>query len=502
MSLSRRSVLGTVLAAGLTPHVVKSADGNILRIGYGGLPREKGNPFSNIQTPSILVTGGVFDGLTRFRRDGSIKPWLATAWEPVNALIWRFKLRDDVIFSNGKPFDADSVVHTVEYLAGPGPQTEGMRRDMRFLAGAKALDKYTVEIETKAPVPMFPRYAAVLLIVESEAWQSMDVEQFKDTPVGTGPLRIEEWEPARCITRANRTSWRPLAIDGVDFTVLPDVSSRIQALLSGGLDVAYQLAPEDFPTVESIGGSIASVKDGATTTIMLHFQRKPGSPLQDVRVRRALNHAVDKQTIVDVLLGGRTVLATQSTVREAYGYDPSLKPFAYDPEKAKALLTEAGYGGGFDMTLQTAGGGTNGWLVVQRVADDLSRVGVRVEVTQLPVNQFLLSFVRDRIEADAFTLQWGTYPILDAIQTTNINSCRKPSPWYCDRTIQPVIEAAWVETDPDKALALRHQVMRHYHEQLPCIYLHENIAFQGIHPRISGYRQTFGYIDFENVRIS
>lgn len=486
----------------MTPSLARSADEKILRIGYGGLPREKGNPFSNIQTPSILVTGGIFDGLTRFGPDGSMRPWLATAWEAVNDLTWRFKLRDDVVFSNGKPFDAGSVVHTVEYLAGPGPMTEGMRRDMRFLAGAKALDKYTVEIETKAPVPMFPRYAAVLLIVEPEAWQSMSVEQFKETPVGTGPLRVEGWESARCITRTNRTSWRTMAIDGVDFTVLPDVSSRIQAILSDGLDVVYQLAPEDFPTIESIGGSIASFKDGATTTVMLNFQKNPDSPLADKRVRHALNHAVDKQTIVDVLMGGQTVLATQSSVREAYGYDPTLEPYAYDPDRAKALLAEAGYPDGFDMTLETSGGGTNGRSVIQRIADDLSRVGVRVEIEQTPVNQFLLSFVRDRIEADAFSLQWGTYPILDAIQMTNINSCRKPSPWYCDRTFQPVIEAAWVETDPDKAIALRHQVMRHYHDQVPCIYLHENIAFQGVHPRVSGYRQTFHYIDFENVRIS
>ncbi len=452
--------------------------------------------------PSILLTGGVFEGLTRFNRDGSIAPWLATDWEAVNDLTWRFKLRDDVVFSNGNRFDAGSVVHTVNYLVGPGPQTEGLRRDFRFLSGAKTVDTYTVDIETKNPVPMFPRYAAVLLIVEPEAWQSMGVEQFKLTPVGTGPLTIEDWEPARCITRINRRSWRSLAIDGVDFMVLPDVSSRIQAILSDGLDVAYQLAPEDFPTIEGYGGSIASVKDGATTTVMLQFEEGRDTPLQDVRVRHALNHAVDKQTIVDVLMGGQTVLATQATVREAYGYDPALKPYTYDPDKAKTLLAEAGYADGFDMTLETSGGGTNGWLVVQRVADDLGRVGVKVDIRQKPVMRFLLDFVRDRIDTDAFTLQWGSYPILDAIQMTNINSCRKSSPWYCDRTIQPVIEAAWVETDPDKALALRHQVMRHYHDVAPCIYLHENMAFQGLHPRVSGFRQTFGYIDFENIRIS
>lgn len=500
--LNRRTFVGASLSSAAVSRRARSADEKILRIGYGGLPREKGDPFSNIQTPSILVTGGIFDGLTRFNRDGSIKPWLATTWKAVDDLTWRFTLRDDVVFSNGKPFDAGSVEHTVNYLTGPGPQTEGMRRDMRFFDGAKAIDKFTVDIRTKTPVPMFPRYAAVLLIVEPDAWQSMGTAQFKETPVGTGPLRVEGWEAARCITRTNRASWRPMAIDGVDFIVLPDVSSRIQAILSDGLDVAYQLAPEDFPTIESIGGSIASVKDGASTTIMLQYQNGRDTPLSDIRVRHALNHAVDKQTIVDVLMGGETVIATQSTVREAFGYDPSLKPYAYDPGRAKALLTEAGYPDGFDMVIETSGGGTNGWLVVQRVADDLARVGVRADVQQKPTMRFLLDFVRGRIEADAFTLQWGTYPILDCINTTNINSCRKADPWYCDETIQPIIEAAWIETDEDKALALRHQIMRHYHEQAPCIYLHENMAFQGVAPRVSGYRQTFGYIDFENIRIA
>ena len=501
MKTTRRLFLGSTFAASVFNSSAHSADDRTLRIGLGGLPIEKGNAFSNVQTPSILLTGGIFDGLTRLNKDGSISPWLATSWEARDALTWRFRLRSDVVFSNGKPFDADSVVHTIEYLTGPGPQTEGLRRDFHFLSGARAVNRHTVEIFTKNPVPMLPRYAAVLLIVEPEAWQSMGVAQFSETPVGTGPLKVEAWEPACCITRTNDTSWRQLHIDGVDFIVVPDPSSRIQGILSDGLDIAYQTAPDDFAVIEEIGGSITTVPAGAASSIMLQFGNERDTPLNDVRVRRALNHAVDKQTIVDVLLDGRTVVSSQATVREAFGFDPSLKPYVYDPQLAQRLLADAGYPDGFDMTLETSGGGTNGALVVQRVADDLSRIGVNVDVQTKPVMRFLVDMVRGRIESEAFTLQWGAYPILDAIEATNTNSCRKTVPWYCDPEFQPVIEAAWIETDLDKALALRHQIMRHYYDQVPTIYLHENVGFIGASPRVSGFDQTFGYIDFESIRM-
>lgn len=479
-----------------------AAQDNILRIGYNGLPTEKGNAFSNVQTPTILLIGGVFDGLTRLTKEGAVEPWLATSWEARDNLTWRFKLRNDVVFSNGAPFDAAAVAHTVNYLTGPGPQTEGQRRDMRFFDGAEVVDTYTVDIKTKTPVPMFPRYAAVLLIVEPGAWQSMGVEQFSLTPVGTGPLIVESWEPAKAVTRTNPTSWRQMQIDGVEFIVLPDVSSRVPALISDSIDAAFQISPEDFDLIERIGGKVASVRDGAASGVMLQFGEGRDTPLKDLRVRQALNYAVDKQTIVDVLLNGQTIVSGQPGVQEAFGFDPSIAPYKYDPERARLLLAEAGYEDGFDMSfVAPAGGGTNGDLIAQRIADDLARVGVRMDVQQRPVMRFLMDFVRGRIESDSFRLQWGSYPIVDVIQTTNINSCRKSQPWYCDPSIQPVIDAAWSEMDPDKALALRHQIMRHYHDQAPSIFLYENIAFVGLNARTKGFDQTFGYIHFEDIQL-
>lgn len=493
--------IGTTWAAGL-PNVARAAGEKILRVAIGGFPQEKGNPFANIQTPAIILSGALFDGLTRLNRDGSLSPRLATSWESIDPLTWRFKLRDDVVFSNGKTFTADAVVHTVKYLVAPGPATEGVRRDFPFLADAKAIDKRTVDIITKTPVPGMPRYAAVLLIPEPDAWQSLGAEKFSLTPVGTGSLKAESWEPGRIYFSANKTSWVAPKIDGVEFLLLTDIPSRLQAMLSGRLDVVYQVPPEDFSTVTDFGGTVITARDAAASAIFFNFPEGRDTPLKDVRVRRAINMAIDRQTIVEVLLDGKTTLSSQPAIKESFGYDPSIKPYPYDVAGARKLLAEAGYPNGFAMVLETSAGSTNAAAIVQRVADDLTKVGIKMEIRAKPVIQYLNDFVFGRITADALTMQWGSYPTLDAIQMTVMSSCRKTNPWYCDRTIQPTIDAAWAETDPKKALELRQQVMRYYHDNAPGIFLYDNVQFIGLSPRTSGFGSVFGFVDFENVKIA
>ena len=502
-SLNRRTfVAGSVLAAALPFAVPAQQDKSLLRVALGGLPAGKGNPYHNIQTPTIIVTSAIFDGLTRLKADGSVGPSLAVSWEALDPLTWRFKLRDDVFFSNGKRFTADAVVHAVTYLANPGPATETVRRDMTFLESAKAVEATTVDITTKIPTPFLPRYAAILLIVEPEAWNSMDLAAFSEKPVGTGPMAADSWAPGRVVLRANKTSWRAPTIPGVEFLLLPDIPSRLQAMLSDRLDVVYQLPPEEFSMVTDFGGSVITINDAAATAILFNFGKDRQTPLNDVRVRRAINLAVDRQTIVDALLGGKPKLSGQPAVSAAFGYDPSILPYAYDPQKAKSLLTEAGFGNGFPMALETSGGTTNSLLIVQRVADDLARVGIKVEIRAKMATQYLLDFVQGRYEPDAFTLQWVSYPSLDAIQMSTIGSCRKTNPWYCNSEIEPTITAAWSEADPDKALALRHKVMKFYHDEAPSLFLYDNVTFLGLSPRTTGYTNIFGFIPYEDVRLS
>ncbi len=502
MRLNRRLFMaGAAIAASTLPTITRAADPKILRIAIGGFPSDKASAYASIQTPAIILNGGLFDALTKLNKDGSISPSLATSWEAIDPLTWRFKLRNDIYFSNGKNFDAGAVVHAIEYLIGPGPATERVRFDLPFFAGAKAVNKYTVDIQTKMPVPSLPRYAVALLFVEPEAFQAMGAQKYAEQPVGTGPFTLKSWETGRIQFEANRKSWRAPKIDGIEWLMLTDIPSRLQAFLSDRLDVVYQLPPEDFDTVRNYKGTVVRTSDAGASALFFHYLNKPNSPLADVRVRRALNMAVDRKSIVDVLLNGETKLSSQPAVHESFGYDSSIEPYPFDVAAAKKLLTEAGHPNGFSMTLETAVGSTNSVLIVQRIADDLARAGVKVEVRQKGVIQFLSDFMAGRFEADAVMLQWGSYPTLDAIHMTSMNSCRKKEPWYCNQEIQPTIEAAWLETDPAKALELRHKIMTFYHDDAPGLFLYENVGFLGLSPRTKGYDSYFGFVPFENVRI-
>ena len=502
MALSRRLLING-LAQTLAPiYIAKGANNNSsIKIALSALPPGKGNAFTTNQAPTILLTGGIFDGLTRMTKEGQVIPWLATSWEARGKLTWRFNLRENIVFSNGKPFNADAVARTVNYLSGSGPVTEGLRRDFDFLDKAISIDNLTVDITTKIPVPMFPRYAAVLLIVEPNAWESMTTEEFARNPVGTGPLKIKEWGVAKVLTEANTLSWRPMKIEQVEFIALPDKTSRIQGIMAGQIDIAYECAPDDFPVIKSIGGNIMANRDGSVAAIMLQFGKDKNSPLNDKRVRHALNYAVNKKAIINVFFDGQTVESSQPAAQSVYGYNENIDSYDFDIKKARRLMKEAGHSGGFEITLTTSGTGTNGELIVQTVAQDLLKIGVKVKLVKQPIMQFILDFVRGRIKSDAFTWPWVSYPIIDSIYTTKTNSCMKFNGWYCDESIQAIIDQAWIEGEPEKALDLRKKIMRHYHAEAPSIFLYEYVGFVGLGPHIKEFDQVFGYINFEKITL-
>ncbi len=467
-----------------------------IRLALGGLPTRRGNPFRTSQTPTSTVISAIYDTLTWLESDGSVIPWLATNWRNLDDLTWEFTLRDDVTFSNGTPFNADDVEFMVKYIAGDGPPTEDLRRELEPLADARATGPYTVEITTKRSMPLFPRLASIMPMVDPAAWQAMGPEAYAEEPIGTGPFIAQEWTPSSVSMSAFRESWRPPKVDHLEILAIGDPTARIQAFQSDRIDIAMGADPDQFDAIRAISGEIADWEEGMVISLLLRTDQD--NPLADVRVRQALNMAVDRQAIVDVLLDGRTVLASQPATRSAFGFDPSLEPYPYDPDAARALLAEAGYPDGFSFTLETGIGAA----LVQRVADDLSRIGVTMEVQMRPVMAFLADFTGGRMTRDGFMLSWTATPVLDATQAVALHSCLKPLPWYCDQSIMPTIMEAMGEWDTQRAIDLRHQVMRYYRNQAPGIYLHESVGFAALSDQVSGFKYTYGKILYDQIEIS
>lgn len=471
-----------------------------VRVALTTLPAKYGNPFSSLGYPTITTTSAIFDGLTRLTRDGELEPGLAISWEKVDDLTWRFSLRPGVNFSNGRPFTADAVTHAVDYLIGPESLGDFLRNELPVMTGARAIDPLTVEIVTAGPEPIFPRHVVGLMLAEPKAWKELGKDAFSKTPVGTGPFKLVSWMPGRAELEAYKNSWRKPNIDRVDLVELPNRVSRVQALLSGQVDIALDLGPEDLASIEAAGGTGLAWSDAGIHGIS--FATTRDIPFKDKRVRQALNYAVQKKPIVDVVLNGHTVATGQPAARLAYGHASDIAPYPYDPDRAKSLLADAGYPDGFSFTIDITTAAPGAELTYQLVAADLKKIGVDMQIKVVPRGLFLSNVFGSGNYSDAFGMWWGTQPSLDSIRAVTLHSCRQRTAWFCDESIMPKVDAALTSWDEDEALALRHEVHAYYHDQAPAIFLYETVLFAGLASGVQGYEDDFGFVRYENITLS
>lgn len=477
------------------------AEETTLRVGNVTMPPSVGNPFRNTGTPHIFTWSSLFDGLTRIDAQGRVNPWLAVGWTNLDSLTWRITLRPGVTFSNGAPFTADAVVNVIDFFHSDAAAREVIARELGFIKTARKIDDLTVELITDVPTPHLPRTLPLLYMVEPKQWVALGPDGFAQKPVGTGPFKLDKPDAAGWKMSAFKQSWRAPRVDKLTWIAAPEASSRVQAVLADQMDIALSLGPDDTAAIEA-GGDKGQTWGNASVWA-IHFHHDKNTPLKDVRIRQALNYAVDRKALVQGLLGGSTVEATQPGPRNAIGFDPTIPPIPYDPALAKKLLAEAGYANGFKFVVQAViGSGPADGAVYQKVAQDLASIGVTMEIRPFPSNELIRAVVEGSWNGDAFGLTYATEPTIDVLRPMQNHSCLWSKPWYCDQSIMPTIKSALSEFNEAKGLALRHQVMRFYRDQYVSLFLYEMPRFAGLRANITGFEELHGFINFDQIRKS
>lgn len=470
--VSMRTVFFVLLSLMTVPVALDAAT---LRVGHPSIAVTSADPFARDEGGGVRFA--VYDGLTWLSRDGVLQPSLALSWKNEDDTTWVFKLREGVVFSNGEPFTAASVTGTLDALFEP-TKNHGRANDFITIESYAARDDDTVEVKTNVPDPLLPKRFGQLPIIEPKAYAEMGHEQYARTPVGTAAYTIESWgnNNSRPVLVASETSWRDVEhYDRIEKTIIPDPGARISGLLSGRLDFAISLASDDIATLEAAGMDVSLIKNPSILSIALRTVREDDSPIKDARVRRALNYAVNKQAIVDYILGGTTQVAHQPSTPGLIGYNPDAEPFDYNPEKARALLAEAGYADGIDLKFSVYGGILPGdTLIFQQVAQDLGAVGVNVELRQISFPDYVRRlFNADWEDIDGFSIGWMNLNLWDPQKAYEQFSCAYSAPFYCDEEAMPLIEAAGVEMDPVKREKLLQDVVLRLRDQGASIWLTE-----------------------------
>lgn len=350
---------------------------------------------------SFQVIGQMHNGLT-FYRDGTweIAPALAESWDiSPDGLTYTFHLRKGVQFHDGTPFDADAVFFNVDRLLNkqspyhPGGRMGQIPIIYGKVAGYKVIDKYTFQFTMKEPYSPFLACLGMQPagMVSPEAIKKYGKELFKN-PVGTGPFVFKEWVKGDHVTLvANEKYWkgRPY-VDSVIYRLIPENSVRLMKLEKGEVQLLLTVGPNDVPRIKKNKDLTLYETPGMMIcSIGINHIKKP---LDDVRVRKALSYAINRDEMCKFILQGLAVPTYSPVPQTNWGYYSGLKGYPYDPERAKALLKEAGYPNGFDLVLTVPNvpvpmnpTGVRTWQAVQTY---WSKIGIKVKLNMLELGAY------------------------------------------------------------------------------------------------------------------
>lgn len=503
------AALAALAVAGAAAPVQAQMQERTLRVAVNAIPPDMGNPYKAIGSPASYTFSAIFDSLTFVDQTGLPQPALALSWENVDATTWRFRLRPDIVFANGEKLDADAVVATVNWLLSEEGKVLGNRAafELSNMVGARAIDSMTVEITTSSPAPIFASQQDVMAIVPPKAWADQGVAEFVRRPQGTGPYKAEvDWTPAKVALVANETSWRKPRIRNLEVFQMNERPARLSAFLSGQVDVMIGISPDNIADVEAAGGRVdRAVAPQNLSWALLIDTEDPVfdiTPLKDKRVRQAMNYAVDMDSIVDGLLSNVGANGANGLIPPvAFGYNADLKPYPFDPDKAKTLLAAAGYADGFDLKVEfVCGGFPADCDIHQQVAQDLGKVGINVELNRLVFPNYIGKLLgRNKWEGNAFVSVNDVLPTLDAMNGYKKSTCQWMVPFYCNQAHSGLIEQINTELDVDKRRRLLQEFAAIYHEEATHVFLTEIIDLTGVSTKLKGFKNIVRNFNYEDM---
>lgn len=434
----------------------------------------------------------LYDGLVWIDDDGELVPALAERWEVSDdGTEYTFFLRQGVRFHNGEPLTAEAVVATWEF--GKDPSNDYA---MLFSAAelVEALDDYTVRMVTAEPSAVFlTRLATHWGVVPPAYMREVGIEGFERNPVGTGPFRfVSRSLGDRIVLEANPDYWQAglPKVAEVIYRVIPDASTRLAAIQTGEIHIANRLSAEQAALLERASGVevISYLNDRVFYVGFKNIGAGVGTPLEDVRVRQALNYATNRPGIVQGIFAGAANEVAGFIVEGNLGFDPELmRPYPYDLERARALLAEAGYSEGFEIAM---GCPADGYLNINEVClaiqRSLAQIGVEVRLEFMTTNRYW-SEPHYGAVGPMYVDSWSS-EIGEALP--RLQGALLPGNYYNtweDAELAAMIEELARTVDREARAELYRALHRRMFDDPPFIYLYQPVIFEAVRSEVESY---------------
>ena len=451
------------------------------------------DPIDNTDTTSHLVLSEMFDCLVQMGPTGKFEGNLAERWEILDPTTLRFHLRSGVKFHNGDPLTSEDIKFSLDHINDPAVKSP-LAPIFEPLEAVVPAGPLTVLVKTKQPYAALFSLLYGLWIIPSKYYQRVGQDGFVRAPVGTGAYRFKEWKKdVHVAMEAFPGYWRGRpSIQGFDYKPIPEDAARIAALQNNEVDLIRPLPVDQVASVKAQPDLWVANRPGQQ--IYCGLDTLKFKPFTDRRVRQAINYGVNVDSIVKNLFLGFAIRLNGPFFTVTPGYDPSLPPYAYNPTKAKQLLTEAGYGSGFDVTLTVPAGSQGAQKlpeVGQAIAGDLGRIGVRVKVVQVESAEGFSLYRAGKFQMYMFP--WQSSPE-SGLHVETLFASYTRGYYYknpeADKLIRPYMQAL----DPARRAALGRPLLHFLHDDAPWLFLYEEPDLYGVRKSVAWRPNTYDYI--------
>ncbi len=446
-----------------------------------GVDAESLDPMVTTNAFSRSMMKAMFDTLIVLDPQLAPLPALATSWETPSDTTWRFKLRQGVKFHDDSPFNAEVAKYSLDRFVDPATKNPEAAV-LKPITSVKAVDESTLELTTDGP------FAATLTAIQNAFMMSPTAvqaagDQIAKKPVGTGQYRFVDWVPGeRLVMEANPDYWGTKAkIQRLTWKPVTEASTRIVALRTGQADLIANIPPQLADQVSGPDMKLERVP-GILITIMFNFAMKP---FDDPKVRQALNHAVNVDEIIQFVLGGAATRLASATKPGMLGHDPDLKPYPYDPAKAKQLLAEAGFPNGFEATLDAPNGRyLNDKAVAEAIVGQLNKVGLNITLNLPDYNALVQKIVG---HTSQFYLIGSVEPATEIAFPRAFKSGGAFFQGYTNDEVTGLIDRANRTLDRPQREQLFKQANRQIQQDAPWLFLYAQQDTYGLRSRLQGF---------------
>lgn len=448
-------------------------------------------------SPSFSVLEHIYEPLFSMSPEGELEPLLAESIEATSDNTYVITLKDGITFTDGTPFNAEAVKANLDWVLNVDNAAT-----FRFLlvvggepAEVEVIDDLTVQITTAEPFAPLPAHLSHgSLAMVSPAALEQGADYLATNAIGTGPYVLGQWDRGeRVVLERNADYWgEQPAMETLVFSVVQEDGARIVEIEAGTVDVAVRIPPADIERLEANPDVNVEITPGLRTIYIFFNNNMP--PFDDVRVRQAVNYAVDQAAIVESLFDGAALESTAPFASPIFGYSEQ-DPYAYNPDLARELLAEAGIEEGTTITLHhPTGRYVQDALVADAVRAQLAEVGLNVELATLEWPQYV-PFVRapeEENEVQFAMLGWST-PTVDADYAlfALFHSSEHPpgfnGAFYNNPEVDALLEEGRSTLDPEARLTAYESAIATIWEDAPWLFLYSEIQVTAIRNNVSGF---------------